>query len=614
MAMGFVRMAAPLPAMEFHVDPVDGNDANGGAKVDSAFRTIEKARDTIRAKKLNADMEEDLVVHLHGGRYELDDTLLFDARDSGSNGHRVIYRAWRDDHPVVCGGYRVRGWKPVGGKPYFVAPVPERKPVVMKSVKDPNYPPPLHPRFYDLQTLSRDGFADYFAQLYVNGVRAELARSHTTVTGSSKEWWHNPETPWFRDGIHVRKTDLKDYARPGDLRVLWLELFKTADVPVTKLLPGPTEAEAVLRMQQPDFYKASSWKRIQPTTSFFIVNALEELDEPGEWYLDRGKDLVYYYPFQRDGDLDEAEIYAPRIEFLVRIDGLPMEPVHHLRIEGITFQHGNWTARKDHYLGLSQAEIFRTYTSEIPGQIILDHADDIEIVGCTVRHMGSCGIQLYEGCHRVLIEGTLCHDTTGAGISIGRWWFDHRECPPESVCTRIMVRNNIVRGTGRDYWQATGINLFAAYDARVYHNDVSDIAYTAIHARIGDRPYNHPRIGRLEYKWNKVSRAFAGHKWGIGDGGHLYMHGRYPDSVIAENYSLHANRNINMEYYPDNHSYKELWTKNVSRHSRARRPFFVKGQVTVTGNFSDKKPGPGVTDHTLVKNDQWPPEARAIMA
>jgi|GEM_PF-4974857 len=605
--------AGSSAGMDLFVDPVNGDDGHDGMGERSPLQTIVKARDLIRTKKLNRDMKEDLVVHLRGGRYQLDDTLLFDARDSGSNGHRVIYRAAEGEQPVLCGGRMVTNWQRVEDKPYFVAQVPGRKAIPLKAPKDPDRAPALHPRFYTLQTLSDDGFADYFAQLYVNGVRAELARSHTPRSSSRTEWWDDPETPWFRDGIPVRRSDIKDYSNPQDLRILWLEWFKTADVPVAALLPGDSDEEAIIRLRQPDFYKASSWKRIQPKTEFFIVNALEELDEPGEWYLDQKRDLVFYYPFQRDGDLDQAEVYAPRVEGLVRIDGSPMEPAHHLRFEGVTFQHGNWSARKDHYLGLSQAEIFKTYTSEFPGQVILDHADDIEIVGCTLRHMASCGIQLYEGCNRVLIEGNLCHDTTGAGITVGRWWLDQRECPPASVCTDVIIRNNIVRNTGRDYWQATGINVFAAWQCKVHHNDVSDIAYTAIHARIGDNPFIHPRIGRIEYKANKVSRAFAGEKWGIGDGGHLYLHGRYPDSVVTENYSLYANRNVNMEYYPDNHSYKELWTRNVSRYSQAKRPFFIKGQVTVTGNFSDRPPDRRAQNHTLVENDEWPPEARSIM-
>ena len=599
-------------ATALYVDPVNGNDKHSGVSVEQAFRTIEQARDHIRNKKLNVNMEADLSVYLLDGRYELNETLYFDYRDSGSNGYSVIYKSYNAEQPVICGGRKVSGWKSVEGEPYFVASVPERKVVKRTSPLKDNRILPLHPRFYSLQKLSDEGFASYFAQLYVNGVRAERARSHDVHNSSRKDWWDNPQTKALRDGIYIKKSEVKNYTNPEDVRLLWLELFKTMDAPLEEIIPCD-EDEVILKMKQPAFLKGTAWQRIQPQTQFFIVNALEELDEPGEWYLDQKKDLVYYYPYKRDGDLNMAKVYAPRVEGLMKIDGTPMRQVHHIRFDGITFQHGNWTDPKDNYLGLSQAEIYKTYTSEFPGQVILNYADDVAITNCTVRHMGSCGIQLYEGCDNVLIEGNITYDTTGAGITVGRWWHYKWECPPESICTNTMIRNNVVRNTGRDYWQGTGINIFTAYQCKVYHNDISDTAYTALHARTGDSAYIHPKIGKLEYKYNKVSRAFAGHKWGFGDGGHLYMHGRYPDSVIEGNYSLYANQNVNMEYYPDNDSYKANWVRNVSRYSKAKRPFFVKGQVTVSDNYSDKPPDSQVRNHTLVKNDQWPKEAQDIM-
>ncbi|NWK55497.1 right-handed parallel beta-helix repeat-containing protein [Verrucomicrobiaceae bacterium N1E253] len=599
--------------VNLYVSP-DGDDANSGNSLEKPFLTIERARDVIRAKKLNVKMSGDVTVYLRGGRYELDDTLYFDDRDSGSNGHSVNYKAYKKEEPIICGGRRVTGWKPVKGKPYFVASVPEQAAVKTKSPVRGNRILPLHPRFYSQQSLSSDGFAPYFAQLYVNGVRAERARTSDIRSSSRKEWWNNPETKAFRDGIYIDKSTIEDYTNPEDIRLLWLELFKTMDTPLEDVIPCDDD-EVILKMKQPAFLKGTAWHRIQPNTQFFIINALEELDEPGEWYLDQKKDLVYYYPRTVDGDINEAEVYAPRVECLVKVDGTPMRRARHIKFDGITFQCGNWSDPKEHYLGLSQAEIYRTYTSEFPGQVVVNYADHVTIANCTIRNMGSCGIQLYEGCNNTLIEGNLTYDTTGAGITIGRWWFHLFECPPESICTNTMVRNNVVRNTGRDYWQGTGINIFTAYECKVHHNDISDTAYTGLHARAGGSDgFIHPRIGKIEYKYNKVSRAFAGHKWGIGDGGHIYMHGRYPGSLVMENLSLYANQNVNMEYYPDNDSYQVSWTKNVSRYSKSKYSFYKKAQSTVHHNYSDNRVTRGVSHHTLVKNDEWPEEAQKIMA
>lgn len=596
-------------ASQFYVDPVHGADTNSGSTPDKAFKTIERARDSIRNIRLENKPEEHFIISLRDGRYELNETLYFDYRDAN-----LTLKAYKNEEPIICGGRKVTDWKPVEGKPYFVASVPERKAVKTVNPVQHNRILALHPEFYDQQTLSDDGFAGYFAQLYVNGVRAERARTNTIRTSSRETWWDDAETTAFRDGIYMKSADVKAYTNPEDVRLLWLELFKTMDTPLESIMPYGDD-EVILKMKQPAFLKGTAWQRINPEVEFFIINALEELDEPGEWYLDQKKDVVYYYPRVIDGDLNKAEVYAPRVEGLVSVDGTPMRRVQNIKFDGITFQNGNWTDPKDNYLGLSQAEIYKTYTSEFPGQIVVNYADNFEITNCVVRNMGSSGIQVYEGCNNTLIEGNVTYDTTGAGITLGRWWFHLAECPSETICTNTMIRNNVVRNTGRDYWQGTGINIFVAYDCKVYHNDISDTAYTALHARAGGSDaYIHPKIGNLEYKYNKVSRAFAGHKWGIGDGGHIYQHGRYPGSVIRENYSLYSNQSVNMEYYPDNDSYEVLWTKNVSRFSKANFSFYQKATATVTGNYSDNKVTKGVTKNTFVENDEWPEEAQNIMS
>ena len=64
-------------------------------------------------------------------------------------------------------------------------------------------------------------------------------------------------------------------------------------------------------------------------------------------------------------------------------------------------------------------------------------------------------------------------------------------------------------------------------------------------------------------------------------------------SLVAENYSLYANRFVNYEYYSDNWSHSVRWVNNVSRYSQAHNARFFAwhpGNVGVTfeGNYGDK--------------------------
>ena len=99
--------------------------------------------------------------------------------------------------------------------------------------------------------------------------------------------------------------------------------------------------QAVVTMLQPYFKHARIKEGVQVDMPDYLENALELLDKPGEWYLDRPAKTVYYLP--RPGeDLGKAEVIAPALEKLVELRGTLDRPVHNIHFVGIAFEHGNW--------------------------------------------------------------------------------------------------------------------------------------------------------------------------------------------------------------------------------------------------------------------------------
>ncbi len=92
--------------VEFWVLPA-GNDAARGTRA-HPFRTLERARDAVRDD--DRRLRCDVLVNLRGGDYRLEQTLVLDWRDSGANGHDVVYRAAPGERPVISGAIPVRGW------------------------------------------------------------------------------------------------------------------------------------------------------------------------------------------------------------------------------------------------------------------------------------------------------------------------------------------------------------------------------------------------------------------------------------------------------------------------------------------------------------------------
>jgi autotransporter-associated beta strand protein len=525
----------------FHVSP-SGNDLSGDGSLAAPWKTIAGARDAIRSSGANSNMQEDIVVNLRGGRYEIVETIQFTPADSGSNGHSIIYRSHPGETASVSGGKRVTGWTQVPGKPYWMASVP----------------------------ISA-GFADYFRQIYVNGVRAERARGKW-ITGI--DYYNDPDTPQAIDGITFNTADLKAYTKVGDLRLNHIASFKIDEFPVIALVDDAASGRTSVRLQQP--YCQARFNRgegfFEATDQWMIVQAFEELDEPGEWYLDRTTDQLFYYPNSFE-NMTTAQVDAPVVDTLMRFTGTSTtNKVSNIRIQNLILEHGNWLYPRDYYIGGGQAEIIygaaaptsgTSVNFEIPGQVVLNNTSDIQFIGNTIRHQGACGIQVYNGARNTLIQGNRFFDLTGAAVIGGR--FSQSAIPNMEKCDNTLVSNNVIRNTGSDFAGATLVNNLGHTAFQVVHNDMADAPYMGFHQRT-DAGLGSGNGGTV-VSFNKISLGNVGARHGVGDGGFIYTFGVWPGSTVEGNdiNTLHVSNGNLSGFYLDNASYGLNVIRNVMR-------------------------------------------------
>jgi len=115
---------APAPATAGLYVATNGNDSWSGKpaepnaeKTDGPFASFQKARDAILAlKKASGLPEGGVTVFVRGGLYELPNTLLLEAKDSGTESAPVVYRAYQGEQPVLTGTRRISGFVPHRGK------------------------------------------------------------------------------------------------------------------------------------------------------------------------------------------------------------------------------------------------------------------------------------------------------------------------------------------------------------------------------------------------------------------------------------------------------------------------------------------------------------------
>lgn len=534
----------------YHVSPA-GNDATGTGSLLAPWKTIATARDRIRSSGVNQNMQDDIVVNLHGGRYDFAQTLEFTPADSGSNGRFITYQSLPGDRAALSGGKRVTGWAQVSGKPYWVANVPVSS-----------------------------GYADYFRQIYVNGIRAERARSKW-INGVG--YFDDPSTTHAIDGITFNTADMKTFSNVSDLRLLHVSSFKVDEFPIISIQEDVANGLKKVRLQQP--YCQIRYNRgegfFEATDQWMIVQAFEELDEPGEWYLNRTTRQLYYYPNSFEA-MNTLQVDVPVVDTLVRFTGTSTtNKVRNIRMKDLILELGNWLFPRDYYFGGVQAEILyaaapstasgASVSYEMPGQILLNQTSDIQFIGNTIRRQGSCGIHPYNGAMNTLIQGNIFDDLTGAAVIGGRF-AQSPAIPNQEICQNTVVSNNVIRNTGRDFMGSSLIDNLQHLAFKVTHNDMADGQYMGFHQRNSAATVAAATgMGGTVVSSNRVRMGNSGGRYGVGDGGYIYTFGVWPNSRVEGNDidTINVADGNLSGFYLDNASYGIAINGNVMRGVKA---------------------------------------------
>ena len=514
---GLLAAASPVAdarscRVEFWVSPA-GDDTAGGDRT-HPFRTLERARDAVRGD--DRRIRCDVFVNLGGGEYRLERTLVLDWRDSGVNGHDVVYRAAPDERPVISGAIPVRDW----------------------SLHDATLG--IH-RAYVGPRRTR--------QLYVNGTRAVRARTEP-----------------YPDHFERTSTGYR-FVKPGATMPVWTNPTAIEAVTVTqwKMMRCPVRSIVGpdVAMQDPCWTNANVFQAPpgqQPLWNFRLLsrfeNAYEFLDRPGEWYLDSAAGWLYYIPLVGE-DLATAVVELPVLEVLIEGRGERGRPVSHIRFEGLAFAHATWLGPSGpdgyaadqsgfHLVGEGHEPNIIGHDEHVvrtPGNLRFRYAQHVEFRDNDFVHLGGVGLDFDTGSQHNAIVDNRFEDISSAGIELGGVSReDHHPDHPEQVTRDNRISNNLVRRVGREYFDAAGIYLGFTTRTLVSHNDIFDVPWSGIaigwgwglldpgsfpglpNATSGQwGTYNTPTTSRGNRILNNRIHGFLGELW---DGGAIYTQGQ----------------------------------------------------------------------------------------
>jgi hypothetical protein len=432
-------------AADYCVAP-SGSDVDPGT-LERPFATLQRAQQAAR----QARGREPVTVFLREGVYYLPETLVFTAEDSGTQAAPVAYRAYRKEQAVISGGVRLRNLK---WEPY--------RDGIMKAAVP-------------------TGFTS--DQLFVNGQRQPMARYPN----------FDPNVRHF-NGYAADAVGPERAARWQDPRGGFIHAMHASEW---------GGMHYVITGKGPDnkITYEGGWQNNRPSGMHrqfrMVENIFEELDAPGEWFLDSKTSTLYFYP-PPGLDLAQATVEAVRLRHLVEFRGTGQTPVRFITLRGLTFRHAART-----FMDNKEPLVRSDWTTYRGGAIFYTGTEDCLLEDCFIDQVGGNAVFVNNYNRRLTVRG--CH-IAGAGASgvafvgdrdaarVPRDWKDRSQTlatldrtpgpKSDNYPADCLVDDCLIYLSGRVEKQTAPVQIELSQGITVRHCSLSDVPRAGIN--IGD--------------------------------------------------------------------------------------------------------------------------------
>lgn len=418
---GYDINAAPLKQNEtstqadFYVSP-EGSDAADGKTTATAFATLARARDAVRAYKADIDSPpRDIIVLIRGGTYHISETVTFTPDDSGFEGHHVIYRNYPGETPVFDAGTALTGWQPVGDGIYRAAYSGNTFRVLSENGRT--------------GTIAREPEKGDYLHVSVNQIKfTDYVQENTSFVYD--------ETELFAP-LADSKT-LEVFAFPGGVGGDWN--WFSGYYPVTSI---DTAASTAYFSRE-----AGSCGYVMGGGSrYYLLNDLSLLDEEGEFFCDTANGFVYYKPYDA-ANLENGAVSAALLKNAVRFEGASYSSrVENIVLDGLTLR--NTDTLRNGNSGLIELSNSRNITvsdcrisgAGCHGIFATGYNDVITVTGCVIGECGHTGVQV-------------------EGVPYIRSSYNH------------LITNNLIVETGLTVGHGAGVQIMATDSSVISHNRI----------------------------------------------------------------------------------------------------------------------------------------------
>ncbi len=363
---------------------LDGKAGNSGT-LESPFPTLHDALRAIRAKEIS---QQAITVYIREGVYHLTEELLFTENEIGTKEHPITWKSYPNEQVLITGGVKLDQFEPINDQK------------ILDRI-DTRY----HDQIYQID-LKPYNITDYGEIDPRSGNRIELFQNQQFMTIArypNEEWLTISSVPQSGDQVYVRETDRIRYGIPvgqhygkftydTDRPMSWKE-----DDNIWMLgywvWDWSDEFQRVdsIDKTQKVIYPAEPYHRYgyHERQRFYFLNILEELDQPGEWYLDQHTEVLYFWPRE---SLSGSEVWLSVLNQPL----IHTQNASHLRFENISFS----ASRGEAFQINEGSHVFVggcTFYNMGKEPIIVNGGKYHRIQGCDMYELAMGGVQLNGG-------------------------------------------------------------------------------------------------------------------------------------------------------------------------------------------------------------------------
>jgi len=340
MSFMFLFLLVPFAegtSMTIYVSPQEGQQGNGTNL--SPFASLLQVRDYIRSIKQTKGLPDGgIEVILKEGEYKLNDTLVFTKEDSGTPQAPIIYRGEENAYVSFNGGIRLEGFKKVEnetGSERLHAEVKDKIYVIdLKKYGIKELPPLELAGFGSAKVRSKDrSYNNYNTcpcpELFFNKLPMTLSRfpnegflKVAAVHGEKVE----PENPnaYLMKNVRLKLDgcNLAEWSKETNILLYGYWYYDWADSYETVISVDKEKGEVQLA-------GPGSAYGYREGARYYAINLLCELDQPGEWYIDREHLLLYFYPpTSLEGAIVELSLFDKPMVIFDKAEYISFERVH----------------------------------------------------------------------------------------------------------------------------------------------------------------------------------------------------------------------------------------------------------------------------------------------